>query len=71
MKYTMTCTCGDVMNIDASSQEEAVQKFKDMMTEEAVKAHFAEKHAGQEVPTQDQVAMNIESSVHPAEGDEA
>ncbi len=62
-KYQMTCTCGDVQTVDAASHEEAVQKFKDMMTQDAVNAHFAEKHAGQPVPTVDQVHANLEAQV--------
>ncbi len=53
-KYSMTCTCGDKLSVDANSQEEAVKKLQDMMTEEAIAKHFAEKHPGQTVPTKEQ-----------------
>ena len=42
-KYSFTCSCGDVMSVDASSQEEAATKLKEMMSEEAIAAHTAEK----------------------------
>lgn len=67
MKYSLKCTCGDVMTVDASSRDEAVAKFKEMMGPDAVAAHFAEKHAGQPVPAQDQVNAMVESGV--MEGD--
>lgn len=63
MKFKMTCTCGDVMEVDAADLSGAVEMFKKMMNEEAVAKHFAEKHAGQPVPTMDQVHMNISASV--------
>lgn len=50
MKYSIKCTCGDVMTVEAENREEAVEKLKGMMSEEALKAHFDEKHPGQSVP---------------------
>lgn len=55
-KFKITCTCGDDMFVDAADQPAAVEAFKAMMTQEAVNAHFAEKHAGQPVPSMDEVA---------------
>jgi hypothetical protein len=49
-KFSMTCSCGDVLNADAATREEAVTKIQGMMTQDAINAHFAEKHAGQPVP---------------------
>ncbi len=46
----MTCACGEVMNADAASKEEAVTKIQGMMTQDAINAHMAAKHAGQAVP---------------------
>ena len=63
MKFKMTCTCGDVMDMEAATKEEAIEKFKGMMTADAVAKHFADKHSGQPVPTMDQVHMNIAQSV--------
>ena len=58
-KYSMTCTCGQVMSVDAVNRDEAVSKMKTMMNEEAVKMHFADKHKGQMVPPMTEVHMNI------------
>ena len=59
----MTCSCGDVMDMEAATKEEAIEKFKAMMTADMVAKHFAEKHVGEPVPTVDQVHMNITQSV--------
>ena len=48
-KFSMTCSCGEVMTMDAENREEAVGKFKAMMTAEIIEKHMAEKHAGQPV----------------------
>ena len=45
----MTCSCGDVMTVDAEDRNEAVTKLKDMMDESAIKAHMEEKHPGDPV----------------------
>jgi hypothetical protein len=62
-KFSMTCSCGDVMGVDASSRQEAVQKIKGMMTAEAVTKHMAEKHPGQPVLAVSQVHAMIEQGV--------
>lgn len=61
-KYMMKCSCGDEMNMDAMTIEEAIGKFKAMMTVEMVAKHFADKHAGDVVPPQDQVMKMIEET---------
>lgn len=62
-KFSMTCTCGDKVTVDADTREEAVQKLKDQMTAEATASHFAEKHQGQEVPALEQVHAMIDQTV--------
>lgn len=66
MKFSMTRTCGDVMTVDATSREEAVQKFKDMMTEDAIKKHMEEKHLptnpNEPMPTVEQAHMMIKQT---------
>lgn len=47
MTYSMTCTCGDEMKIEAGSHDEATTKMKAMMDEAAITKHTAEKHPGQ------------------------
>ncbi len=65
-KFTTTCTCGDVMETEASSLDEAVTKFQGMMTEEAIKAHMDEKHPGQPVPTKEQANEMIKQTTQAA-----
>lgn len=69
MKYSFTCTCGDVMSVDAENREEAVAKLKEMMSEKATAEHMAEKHAGEPVPSQEQIHMMIEQGT--VEGESA
>lgn len=49
MKFSMTCTCGDTNTVDVNDKEEAVSKFKTLMTAEMIAAHMADKHPGQPV----------------------
>lgn len=62
MGYKMTCTCGDVMKVEANSREEAVEKLKEMTTEESLKMHMAEKHPGEAVPTLEQSHLMVEKT---------
>ncbi len=63
MKYSMTCSCGDVMSIEADSKDDAVAKVKALMTEDAVEAHMSLKHPGQSVPSQRHVHEMIEENL--------
>lgn len=51
MKFSFKCTCGHLVTVDADSHEDAVKKIQGIMSEEAIAAHMAEKHAGEPVPT--------------------
>ena len=62
----MTCTCGDTMPVDAENREEAVEKFKGMMTEDAIAQHCAEKHPGEPVPSKEQVDAMIDQTTKEA-----
>ena len=53
------------MNMEAETREEAVQKFKDMMTEDAIKQHMAEKHPGDPLMSVAQCHAMIEQNVEP------
>lgn len=66
-KFQMTCSCGDVMEQEGATREEAVEKFKAMMTPEMVAQHFAEKHAGEVVPGIEQVHAMLEQMVQPVQ----
>lgn len=65
-KFSMTCTCGDVMNVEASTRTAAVNKLKKIMNEGAVKQHMADKHPGQAVPAVAQVHADIAQQVKEA-----
>ncbi len=65
-KFSMTCTCGHVMDVDAETREDAVAKMKATMNEEAVAQHMAEKHPGEPPMTVAQVHAGIEASLAPA-----
>lgn len=58
--YSMQCSCGHTMVIDAKSKKEGIQKMKDMMTLEAVADHMDKMHNGQELFTQAQMHVQIE-----------
>lgn len=64
MKFAMKCTCGHVIDVDAPNHEEAVEKIQDIMSEDAIAAHMAEKHVGEPVPTKEQSDMNIEQNTY-------
>ena len=46
-KFSMTCTCGDTMAVEAKDRADAVSQLKAMMDENGIKAHMEEKHPGQ------------------------
>ena len=62
--FSMTCSCGDTMSVDADTREEAVMKMKEMMSQTAIDAHCAEKHPGMTL-TQDQVYAQIDEKLAP------
>ena len=65
MKYSMKCSCGDVMDVEAGNRKEAVAKFKAMMTQDAINAHMSEKHPGKPVMTMAECHAMIEKDVTP------
>ncbi|TSC67731.1 MAG: hypothetical protein G01um101466_653 [Parcubacteria group bacterium Gr01-1014_66] len=46
-KFNMTCSCGDVMTVDAENRGDAVSQLKHMRDEQAITAHMTEKHPGE------------------------
>jgi hypothetical protein len=62
-QYSMTCTCGHVISVDAADRSAAVQAIQGIMTAEAIAAHMAERHPGQPVPPVSQVHAMIEMGV--------
>jgi hypothetical protein len=62
--YFMTCTCGHQMHLEASGRPEAVRKFKEMMTQEALDQHMRERHQPNEPKpslqeAHDQIALRV------------
>lgn len=66
MKYSMICSCGDEVTVEANNQDEAIQKMQAMMSEAALKAHFAQKHPGEEVLNKAMSDQLIEQNIQPA-----
>lgn len=53
--WNMTCTCGDVLQGEGDTAEDAVDVvMTTMMTPEGIAMHMAEKHPGDPVPTSEQ-----------------
>ena len=62
--YSMTCTCGEVMTVDAGSREAAASMLKAGMTQPAIDAHMQEHHkAGDPKPTLEQVHAMIDQTL--------
>jgi len=59
-KYSMTCSCGHEYSVDAENKEGAVEQLKEMMPDDKIAEHFAEKHPGDPVPTREQADGMIE-----------
>ena len=57
--WEMACSCGDKMQMDGATKEEAVDKLLGGMTPEAMMAHMKEKHAGEPMPTPEQARMGF------------
>jgi hypothetical protein len=62
--YSMTCTCGHTMTLDAGSREEAVSKFQAGMTQQALDEHMVQYHQpGEARPSLAQAHAMIEQQV--------
>ena len=62
MKFSMTCSCGDIMDVEAENLHDAKTKMKDMMTQETIDAHCAEKHPDMKMSKTD-VDMQIDEKL--------
>jgi len=65
----MKCSCGHVMSVDANTKEEAVEKMKMMMDQNALNQHWMQNHQNDTMPkpTVEQAHMQIEQNL--VEGD--
>ncbi|RJQ36394.1 hypothetical protein C4552_03850 [Candidatus Parcubacteria bacterium] len=61
----MTCSCGDVMSVEAESRDEAVAKLKGTMDQAALDKHVADKHPNMTLTLTDAHAQ-IEQNLQPA-----
>jgi hypothetical protein len=61
--YTMECTCGDNLSVQAETRAEAVAKLQAGFTQMALDQHFAEKHPGQEKPSLEQALGMVQELV--------
>jgi hypothetical protein len=59
MTYEMKCDCGKTVTVEAANRDEAIQKVKEIMTEDAIKEHMAAEHPGEPVPTVEQAHAMI------------
>lgn len=64
--WKMTCTCGDAMESQGDTRDEAVDNLMVHMTPDAVSAHMADKHPGEPVPSQEMVRAGLMMSAAPA-----
>ena len=67
MKYSMKCACGDMNDVEAENRPQAVQLFKDKMTQEVIDEHMAVKHPDQPGMTMAECHAMIEKEVTPME----
>lgn len=62
--YSMTCSCGHTDALLADNREQAVETFKQGMTQEALDQHFAQHHQPSDTkPSLDQARQGIELMV--------
>ena len=62
--FSMTCSCGDTVTVDAANRDGAVGQLKGMMDEAGIAHHFAEKHSPSDPrPSVEQVHAMIEQTV--------
>jgi hypothetical protein len=66
MKYSLSCSCGDIMTIRGWTRAKAVRSMKAAMSETTLYEHMAQKHIGEAVPTIQQVHAAIEQNIKTA-----
>ncbi len=57
------CTCGHDIKVEAGDQETAVEEMKRMMDEKGIAGHFKKFHAGEPVPSVDEIHAHIETDI--------
>jgi hypothetical protein len=66
MKYSLTCSCGDVMTVKGRTRAKAVRSMQAVMNESTLYEHMSQKHIGESVPSIQQVHAIIEQSLKTA-----
>lgn len=61
--YTVKCSCGHDLKVNARSREEAVEKAKKEMDEKGIEEHYAQYHEGEPVPSVGEVHQHIEEDI--------
>lgn len=61
--YTIECTCGHDLKVQAEDREEAVAKAKGIMNEGGIADHYEEYHKGEPVPSVDEVHAHIAQDI--------
>ena len=62
--YSMTCSCGHIMSMEAATRDTAVGMFKSMMTQQMLDEHWTAMHKPTETkPTLEQTHMGIQTMV--------
>jgi hypothetical protein len=65
--FSMTCTCGHTMTVDAANRDEAVSMLRAGMTQQALDEHMAQYHQpGDPKPTLEQAHEMIGQTVQAA-----
>jgi hypothetical protein len=66
MKYSLSCSCGDIMTVRGRTRAKAVRSMKSVINEITLYEHMAQKHIGEAVPTIRQVHTAIEQNLKTA-----
>ena len=61
--YTVSCSCGHDIKVNAPDMETAIRQMKMMMDGEGIEDHFDTYHKGQDIPTVDEVHAHIEQDI--------
>jgi hypothetical protein len=62
--FSMTCTCGDTLTVDAPDRDTAVNQLKGMMDQDGIDRHIRERHNPSDPkPTVEQVHAMIEQTL--------
>lgn len=53
--YSITCTCGEKMAVEAKSRDDALFKIRESLDELTMANHAAEKHPAGDAPTMEEM----------------